>query len=292
MLDLEIKLDDIVYQEVMHYVNKSNFEVSGLGKVVVEKDGDSTILRVTKVVILPQENTSVHTEIDPASIGKAEYDLRNEPGELRWWWHSHVKMETFWSNEDLNTIAELSQHDWFAATVFNQEEDMRSAYAQAAPLRFMMDEVLTYSASRIPKELTDKWDAQYAKNVKNKSTDWTKYLAGKGSSAMSRNTPNFTAKDDDDDRLIWPESVDDELDLRDRSGRRVRVAKAGKQDIDITDTVLEAAIDAGFNEEEAQEYADLAERLLEDGRYTASAIEHTMVQKILEAQALRERERA
>lgn len=284
MLDLEILIDDLVYQEVMHYVNKSDFEVSGLGKVVVEKDGDSTVLRVTKVIILPQKNTSVHTELDPAAIGKAEYELRNEPGDLRWWWHSHVKMETFWSNEDLNTIAELSQHDWFCATVFNQEEDMRSAYAQAAPIRFMMDEVLTYSPRRIPKELTDRWDAQYTKNVQNQPREWTKYLGRSGTSALSG---NFGNKGDDRESMLWPESAVDDVDLRDSRGRKFGI-QTSKQDIDITDTVLEAAIEAGFSEEQAQEYADLAERLLEDGRYTAASIEHTMVQKILQEQLERD----
>lgn len=258
-MQLEIKIDDMVYQEVMHYVNKSDFEVSGLGKVVVEKEDGCTILRVTKVIILPQENTPVHTEIDPVAIGRAEYQLRNEPGDLRWWWHSHVKMDAFWSSEDMETIAQLSSNGWFCATVFNQDEETRSAYAQAGPVRLFMDELLTYTHRELPDGLVKSWDEAYTKNVKNvqSARHWSKYLAG---------ADKFAAEGlDADDSGDW-------IPPRDRR----------KNDIDITDSILEAAIDAGLSEDEAEEYTDLAERLLEDGHYSASAIEAAIVQKVLD----------
>lgn len=161
-MGLNIVTDDMVYHKVMHWVSKSDVEVSGLGKVIV--DGDT--IRVVDAMLFPQTGTGASTEIEPEAICRAMYELRDTPGELKWWWHSHVKMEVFWSGTDIETIEELSSQGWFAATVFNQHEQTRSAYAQAAPVKVMVDELDLTVTRDIDDALVASWDAEYASNVK------------------------------------------------------------------------------------------------------------------------------
>lgn len=162
-------IEDHVYQEVMHYVNASDFEVSGVGNVIVEKTDGDTIFRVISCHLLPQVNTRAHTEIDAAAMAKLEYQERATPGELRWWWHSHVDMAVFWSGEDRSTIEELSAAGWFTATVFNKKREVRSAYAQGGAVPFMLDELITEVKRVLDPKLVESWDAKYKEMCKNRT---------------------------------------------------------------------------------------------------------------------------
>lgn len=88
-MNLEINIREMVHKKVMHFVNKSQYEVSGLGKVLVRHDpeAETTIIEVVDAILLPQKNTSTTTEIDGAAIGKAMYLMKDSPGYLLWWWH-------------------------------------------------------------------------------------------------------------------------------------------------------------------------------------------------------------
>lgn len=161
-----------VHEEIMHYVNKSNFEVSGLGTVLVEK---GEVLRVNRIILLPQENTQAHTEITAQSVAKAMYELREAPGELKFWWHSHVNMGVFWSSIDKETIHEWGDQGWVLATVFNKKNEMRSAFYSKDGLNtpwgshpLFLDDLETKVEAVVDKEQVQLWDANYSKFVANK----------------------------------------------------------------------------------------------------------------------------
>lgn len=169
-----IQIEKEVYEKVMHWVRKSHFEVSGLGTVKVEKDG---ILRVVSVMLLPQKNGATHTDIQAEEVNKALFELRNSEGDLRWWWHSHVNMNVFWSGTDMDTIRKIGAGGWFAATVFNKKSESRSAYygangqtlqtpwgAEVAPL--FLDELKT-EITQTSDPRVAAWDEEYEKNVTN-----------------------------------------------------------------------------------------------------------------------------
>jgi hypothetical protein len=167
----KIILNHEVYQKVMHWVNKSQFEVSGLGLIKIENDG---VLRVVDAMILQQENTQTHTDISANAVNKAMFELRDSDGLLKWWWHSHVKMPVFWSGTDTTTMHEFGVQEYIIATVFNQKNEMRSAYYDgqgcitpwgAQPL--FVDDLETKVDQAIDKSLIELWDKQYADNVKN-----------------------------------------------------------------------------------------------------------------------------
>jgi hypothetical protein len=158
-----------VHQKVMHWVLKADKEVSGFGTIV--RDGDT--LRVHDAYLLKQEVGSAHTDIEAEAVNRLLYTSRNDPGELRWWWHSHVRMSVFWSDTDKKTILELGGQGWIAATVFNQMQETRSAVAWVTDGEFgkattMRDEVNTVIEMNITQEELDKWDKEFVECVKEK----------------------------------------------------------------------------------------------------------------------------
>lgn len=169
-----IVIENEVFRKVMHWVHKSNMEVSGLGKVKLEDGG---IIRVVDVMLLPQRVGSTHTDIETDDLNRAMYLLRETEGELKWWWHSHVDMGVFWSGTDMDTIKKLGAGGWFANSVFNKKREIRSAtwvqqvqqvglpWGGTTASSIFQDELETRVVDyRDPK--ADEWDAEYERNVK------------------------------------------------------------------------------------------------------------------------------
>jgi hypothetical protein len=123
----------------MYYVNKSNFEVSGFGNVIMV-DGIPT---VDEIFLIKQENHSTETEMEAEAIGKALYDhhVSGMEGELKFWWHSHVNMSVFWSKTDTDTIEQLTQDGWFIHGVFNKKYEYRCAYSNNDPVHMFVDDL-------------------------------------------------------------------------------------------------------------------------------------------------------
>ena len=127
------------FDDIMYYVNKTNFEISGFGAVEVI-DGVPT---VTSIYIMDQENSSAETELDGASIAKVEYEhlKSGRPGDLRFWWHSHVNMQVFWSGTDMSAIEMLAENGWFIHGVFNKQYESRLAYSNNEPISVFIDDI-------------------------------------------------------------------------------------------------------------------------------------------------------
>jgi hypothetical protein len=166
----KVVLDNEVFRKIMHWVNKSEYEVSGLGTVQVEADG---VLRVTDAMLLPQKNGSTHTDIEAEDVNKALFLLKDAPGQLRFWWHSHVNMNVFWSGTDMDTIKKIGEGGWFACSVFNKKREIRSAYygvhGQSTPWGvspLFLDELDT-QVEPFKEPCAEIWDAEYEKNVTN-----------------------------------------------------------------------------------------------------------------------------
>lgn len=120
---MKISIPFKIYEQIDFFVQKSDIECSGLGKVLITPEG----YKVTEITLLKQENTATHTEIDAQAVTKAMYDLRNSEGGIYFWWHSHVNMGVFWSGTDRDTIEEIGQNGLCVAVVFNKKKEMRGA---------------------------------------------------------------------------------------------------------------------------------------------------------------------
>lgn len=173
----KVVIDNDVYRKVMFWIMKAQGkEVSGLGNIQVEKDG---VIRVVSAMLLPQVNGATHTDIEPDAVCKAMFELKDSPGELKWWWHSHVMMNVFWSGTDMATIRDFGAGGWIVATVLNQKREVRSAFysqdGQRTPWGvqpLFLDELTTEITDYIDPR-THEWEAEYAKNV----TEWKPKVA-------------------------------------------------------------------------------------------------------------------
>ncbi len=183
--DISIHVDEAVWTKVMHWIDKSPVEVSGLGKVVFdEKTG---IFRVIDAFLVQQENSGGDTEMKDTAVAKLMYETHKQPGRLCWWWHSHVNMNAFWSNTDTDTIKKLGGGGWVVATVLNKKREYRSAYMQAAPNRMFIDNLPTYIGARqIAEDLIRAWDNEYDSNVTEKKS----YFAGNYQEWLKRQADN------------------------------------------------------------------------------------------------------
>lgn len=142
-----VQIDERVFQKIMYWCRKAgNYEVSGLGNVVY--DQKNNVFLVNEVYLLEQENTGTTTDINEEAIGKLMFEHHKAQkagleGELRFWWHSHANMNVFWSGTDIDTIKQLGREGWFLSTVFNNKEEMRSAFYMTDPMGVFSDELPT-----------------------------------------------------------------------------------------------------------------------------------------------------
>lgn len=166
----KVILENDVFQKIMFWVNQSDYEVSGLGMLRVEPDG---ILRVVDAMLLPQKNGHTHTDIEADDVGKLLYAMRKTPGDLRFWWHSHVNMGVFWSATDMKTIEELGQAGWFLSTVFNKKREMKSAFyaGQGAALPWGNDGLFLDDLETTVESYSHPMSAEWAKEYDEKVTN-------------------------------------------------------------------------------------------------------------------------
>lgn len=122
---MQVQIPKLVHDKIMHWIDKTNIEVSGFGKCTWHPK--EQVLWIHDAHLVNQTGGAASTDLDANAMGKLMYETREQQGQLKWWWHSHVQMGVFWSSTDEATIKDLGQHDWCAATVFNQKREMRSA---------------------------------------------------------------------------------------------------------------------------------------------------------------------
>ena len=166
-----------VYNKVMHWVNKSTVEVSGLGKVVLE-DGNYV---VKSAYLLKQENTSATTDIDAEAVAKLLYETREEEGHLNWWWHSHVNMGVFWSGTDQTTIKDFGDQGMCVATVFNKKEETKSAFYQGGTSFYppvFLDDLDFEIHYPITDSDVEAWDKEFDEKCKTKTWPISTYTGG------------------------------------------------------------------------------------------------------------------
>ncbi len=161
----KVVIESEIYRKIMHWVNKSHYEVSGLG--TCKFDPKTSEFRVISAMLLPQRNTTTHTDIKPEDVCKAMYELRDVEGELKFWWHSHVEMAVFWSGEDMSTIRDIGQGGWVLASVFNKKREIRSAFYGVGGLIPTWHDQLDTTVTEFREPKADEWDEEYKKNVTN-----------------------------------------------------------------------------------------------------------------------------
>lgn len=170
MTRFQVQIDPKVHAKIMHWVNKATGECSGLGKVQVE--GGS--LRVIDACLVKQENAGASTEMDGGAVAKAMYEMRETPGHLNFWWHSHVNMDVFWSGTDIDTIRDIGKNGFLVSSVFNKRQEIKSAlYVNAGELfpELFFDDLPTFFTCVTTQEEREVWDKEF--DEKCKDARWT-----------------------------------------------------------------------------------------------------------------------
>lgn len=164
----KVVISRMALEKIRYFVNKDDKECSGMGMTRV--DGDT--IYVDDVMMLKQKNGAVHTDIDPDAVNALAFKMKDSPGELNFWWHSHVNMSVFWSGQDKDTIKQLAQHGMCVAAVFNKKHEIRTAVAAKVELPFskspeiiMWDELQMLVLPNIPDELKAAWDKEHEESV-------------------------------------------------------------------------------------------------------------------------------
>jgi len=160
------------HSKIMHWVNSSNLEVGGMGMVHYNKD--ENYFWIGDGYLLDQEVGAATTDIDAEAVGKLEMQVMGQPGNLNWWWHSHVNMSVFWSGTDRETITKYGRNGFMLATVFNKRNEMRSAICYRATTDFgnavvFVDELETIVYDVIDPQDVEKWTQEFKAKVREKT---------------------------------------------------------------------------------------------------------------------------
>ncbi len=161
-----LEIEEDVYNKVQYWIDKTDVEVSGLGRIVY--DAERHVWRVVSAYLVDQVNSVADTELNAEAIGRLMFETKDDPGQLNWWWHSHHNMDVFWSSTDLAAIEELGEHGFFVETVFNKLRESLSCVYQNVPFRMFSNELdfeIVYTASPAHKE----WDDEFDEKVSEKT---------------------------------------------------------------------------------------------------------------------------
>lgn len=142
ILIMKVILPIKVFQKLRAYVNATEHEISGLGKIDTFLDE----ITIEDVRILNQEVGGVETTMDKNSLGKFYDEIIQEEGDLlNWklWWHSHADMDTFFSGTDQQTIDdfdnETHEDNWMLSLVTNKRGDIEFRLDVFYPIRVTVE---------------------------------------------------------------------------------------------------------------------------------------------------------
>lgn len=116
----KLKISRHAYERIRAFTELCPDEISGLGKIEVDKDEN---LLVTDVAIFDQEVSGAHSTIETAALAKFQVDMMARGESLKqWvlWWHSHAHMDTFFSGTDTNTIESSREFPYLVSLVVNK----------------------------------------------------------------------------------------------------------------------------------------------------------------------------
>lgn len=179
--NFKLEIPDEIFQKIMWWMNKANFEVSGFGSL--DFNAKENVYTVRDVILLKQKVGAASTEIDPHSLGRAMFRMKDEPNALKWHWHSHVNMGVFWSQDDRELIRSLGQKGWIIATVFNLKKEHKTAFQtqvqlMGRPHDIFVDDIPTHIQRYLAADLCAALDKEYDDNVSRETVVYSPHLPG------------------------------------------------------------------------------------------------------------------
>lgn len=116
---MKLKIEKRAWQKIAAYVDNCQFEIGGLGKVVC--DGNDFI--VSDVHIFHQKVTPAHVDLTAETLAKFQSECvkrKESMKDFKFWWHSHAKLDAFFSGTDTATIDQSAlDFPWMVSFVTN-----------------------------------------------------------------------------------------------------------------------------------------------------------------------------
>lgn len=139
------------------YVTLCPFEISGLGEVEPLPHG----FLVQDLFLLKQKCYHSYTELLPEDMARFLISMvtcGRDPARLKLWWHSHSRMDVFWSPIDDYT-AKGFQNDYMVSLVTNVAGDYLCRLDLYQPLKLTVDKLPVMLPARSDAEEPDIRDA-------------------------------------------------------------------------------------------------------------------------------------
>jgi proteasome lid subunit RPN8/RPN11 len=125
-LPLSVGITPSAQRKLHGYIRRCPEEISGLGTVAVI-DGR---LVITDVFLLDQEVTPSETVLSALTIAEflcTALERGINPAEVRLWWHSHARHDTYFSGTDQQTIEDtFDLSPWWLSVVGNHAGSYRA----------------------------------------------------------------------------------------------------------------------------------------------------------------------
>lgn len=182
---IEVSVTRLVDEKMYAWTQIAEGEVSGLGLAKTWSDDDGIFhIHADKLWLFEQECTAGSTDIHSHPGAKyanraAQMDRGND---MRFWWHSHVNMETYWSSTDEEQIESTKMPGAFLSIVTNKQGDRRvrvdfTPYPEDGDLdnphekkipEFKLDNLdMSIRDYEIREELKEKYDEKVTQKTRN-----------------------------------------------------------------------------------------------------------------------------
>jgi hypothetical protein len=145
---MKVYISPDAMQKLSMYVDEADGEISGLGKVLL----DNKKMFIQDIYLLPQVSGYSDTELDAEAVPQFMMEMieRGEQMEqIKLWWHSHAKMNVFWSGTDTETSSKFS-NGWMLSLVMNKEGKMLCRLDVYEPVDLVVDNILLEVAAAPP----------------------------------------------------------------------------------------------------------------------------------------------
>jgi hypothetical protein len=160
---LQVLMPETVWQKMMAYVDACEYEINGFGYI---RRVDQSTVQVEDVLILRQTVSSGSAVTEPNVLAEHITQMigrGQDTSALRFQWHSHVRMQAYFSGTDTGTIDAYANCDWMISLVINKHEEFAIRLDVYEPFRLTVPATL-----KVFTEKNDEIAAACAKEVKEK----------------------------------------------------------------------------------------------------------------------------
>jgi proteasome lid subunit RPN8/RPN11 len=163
---------------MMAYIMACPVEINGFGFVRTE---NRQVVYIEDVFILDQIASAADVETDPTALDRFILELiraGGNPGDIKFQWHSHVQMDTFFSVTDRLNV-ENWQGDWLISLVANQRGEFKCRFDFLRPVRTGF-EVTPRIITQVPEGLGETVAAEVRQKVRQRNSFGLKRPASDG----------------------------------------------------------------------------------------------------------------